>query len=238
MGLLGTLCTANLGKPTERIIASKMPVLVASNYKANLEKHLKGGYTVKLKKGTKQITFLRNLIAGVLYEPGGTSIEDFLVIFELYDRCVGKAETDPVFGEKYGEWLITVHQVLVRWKPRSFPFTPTNVREDIERLAPYLPSKAAYFGWRRNPARGGSAKVVLRSQMQPPKAIPKRFVGVGYKDKGTRRDPATDGTPRWQDAYEYDERASGPGSEDRIQRIKKRLEKTSGRRKSDYGSED
>lgn len=28
---------------------------------------------------------------------------------------------------------------------------------------------------------------------------PKRFVGIGYRDKGTARDPAEDASPRWQE---------------------------------------
>jgi hypothetical protein len=37
-----------------------------------------------------------------------------------------------------------------------------------------------------------------------PRAVPpKRFIGVGYKDKGSRRDPAFDGTPSWQETAQY-----------------------------------
>jgi hypothetical protein len=40
----------------------------------------------------------------------------------------------------------------------------------------------------------------LRNPLAPPTKLPaKRFVGVGYKDKGNRRDPAVDGSPSWQE---------------------------------------
>lgn len=180
-------------------IASKAPVLVTSAYRANLEFYLKGGFTVKVKNGTKQITFLRNLLASFIYEPGGGSIEDVLVLFELMERCTQKAEKDPEYCHKFGEWLITVHKIVAAWKIHSFPFHCPHPEEDIKHLQPHLPSRQAYFGWKHNPVKGHSARVILRNQMKPPKINPKRFVGVGYKDKGTRRDPAKDGSPHWKE---------------------------------------
>lgn len=180
-------------------ISSKNPVLIPSAYKANLDQHLRGGYVVKIKKGTKQITLLRNLLAGVLYQPGGGSIEDFLVIFEVLERCSEKTLSDTQFAEKYSEWLITVQNVLVEWQVKSFPFIPRNTKKYEEILRPFLPSRQAYFGWVNNPARGTSVSIVLRSQLSPPKIKPKRFIGVGYKDKGSRRNPAKDGSPSWQE---------------------------------------
>jgi len=45
-----------------------------------------------------------------------------------------------------------------------------------------------------------SYRVILRNPLAaPPKAPPKRFIGVGYKDKGTKRDPAIDGSPNWKE---------------------------------------
>jgi hypothetical protein len=42
--------------------------------------------------------------------------------------------------------------------------------------------------------------VVTRSLGIPTKQIPpKPYIRVGYKDKGTRRDPSWDGSPSWQE---------------------------------------
>jgi hypothetical protein len=32
---------------------------------------------------------------------------------------------------------------------------------------------------------------------------PKRYIGIGYRDKGSARDPAQDGTPSWQEIASY-----------------------------------
>jgi hypothetical protein len=166
----------------------------------DFQKRLKRGYKVSIKAGTKQITLLRNLLAGVLYEPGGAGIEDFLVIYELLNTAQNKVDKDESFRKKYGEWLITVHNTLTDWKPSVFPFKPRSVHRDVQALKPYLPSKQAYFGWKLNPVRAQSASIRLRNPLLPgPRPTEPRRVGVGYRDKGSRRDPAEDASPSWQE---------------------------------------
>lgn len=166
-----------------------------------LESGLYGGYKVKYQVGTKQITLYRNLLAAVLYEHGGVSIEEILVLYDLTKNLEEKAQKDRAFEEKYGRWLITTFEFIQGLNPREFPFHfRGNIEESEKILKPYLPSRQAYHGWRRNPVRVTPASVILRNPLIPPKRNPiKRYVGVGYQDKGSRRDTANDGTPRWQE---------------------------------------
>jgi hypothetical protein len=39
-------------------------------------------------------------------------------------------------------------------------------------------------------------RLVFRKENPP---SPKRFIGVGYQDKGSRLDPSIHGTPKWQE---------------------------------------
>jgi hypothetical protein len=155
---------------------------------------------VKIKTGTKQITLYRNLLAEIVYEQGGVSMEDILVLYDLASKMEEKRQKDKAFDEKYGGWLITSFEFISTLSPQVFPFNYTGNRQEAEKsLIPFLPSRQAYFGWRRNPVRSSPAEVRLRNPLRSPKTLPpKRFIGVGYQDKGNRRDPAVDGTPSWQ----------------------------------------
>jgi hypothetical protein len=160
-----------------------------------------GGYKVSYRTGTKQITLYRNLLAAITYEQGGVSIEEILVLFDLAGKMEEKRQKDRAFDEKYGDWLITSFDFVSGLSPQVFPYVYHGDRQEAEKtLTPFLPSRQAYFGWRRNPVRDTPARVQLRNPLAPPKALPpKRYIGVGYRDKGNRRDPAVDGTPSWQE---------------------------------------
>jgi len=160
-----------------------------------------GGYTVNYQAGTKQITLYRNLLAAVVYEQGGVSIEEMLVLYDLTQKMAEKLSRDRAFEEKYGSWLITSFSFIQSLSPREFPYSyPGDVDRAAALLTPFLPSRQAYHGWRKNPVRVTPARVRLRNPLAPPKKLPaKRYVGVGYRDKGNRRDPAVDGSPAWQE---------------------------------------
>jgi hypothetical protein len=156
---------------------------------------------VVYKTGTKQVTLYRNLLARVCYEQGGISLEEILVLYDLAQKMEEKRQKDRAFDEKYGTWLITSFDFISTLSPQVFPWTFQGNREEVEdTLRPFLPSRQAYFGWVKNPVRSTPVEIRLRNPLAPPKAIPpKRFIGVGYRDKGNRRDPAIDGSPSWQE---------------------------------------
>lgn len=189
----------NFESLSENLRQTLRPVITVPT---DLEQRLRGGYKVDYQKGTKLITLYRNLLAAIVYEQGGVSIEEVLVLYDLAIKMEEKRVRDGAFSEKYGLWLITTFQFMDKLQPKVFPFLcPIGLREQGEHfLTPYLPSRQAYFGWKRNPVRTTPARILLRNPLAPPpKIAPKRFLGVGYRDKGSRRDPAHDGSPSWQE---------------------------------------
>jgi hypothetical protein len=57
----------------------------------------------------------------------------------------------------------------------------------------------AYYGrTKQNPVK---SLLRGRNRMSPIKSRPKRFIGVGYRDKGNKRNVAEDGSPRWEEVY-------------------------------------
>jgi hypothetical protein len=66
-----------------------------------------------------------------------------------------------------------------------------------------IPTSREYFGLAGQRDLRNSFRLVLNDTLIPRAVPPKRFIGVGYKDKGSRRDPAFDGTPSWQETAQY-----------------------------------
>jgi hypothetical protein len=119
---------------------------------------------------------------------------------EAYLRL--RSHPDPTFLAKYSEWLITIQPFIASLaEVKVFPLVPAKKSPELERaLAPLLPSPSAYHGYKGNPQIRDSFRLIVRNPfVTPAKLPPPRFIGVGYKDKGHRRDPAFDGSPRWQD---------------------------------------
>jgi hypothetical protein len=170
----------------------------------HLEQELRNkGYKVIFKTGTKRITIFRFLLAKLCYDPLGISVEDLLTIYELQVYLEMKSDKDPKFNEKYGLWLITTEHVIQ--KLGTFRNFPIRIQEGhrkllIDVLKPLLPGASAYFGLRKQPRIWNSFRVQLRNPLKPlPRKVPKPYVGVGYKDKGSRKDLAKDGSPHWKE---------------------------------------
>jgi hypothetical protein len=195
--------------------SDKAPVLEPrSNVSLETEKRLRrsGGYTVKFRKGVKLITCFRFLLAKALFSEEGLHLDEYLALMEAFLRL--REARDPSFVEKYGQWLITIEPVLQQLgQVRVFPLKPYGSTTELERLlVPFLPSRSAYHGYEGHRELRDSFRVLFRNPLAPiPKSPPKRYIGVGYKDKGARRDPAWDGSPRWQDV------ASQTGFTDKVQ---------------------
>jgi hypothetical protein len=148
----------------------------------------------------KVVTILRFLIAKLVYDEEGLHLDEYLALMESYIRlCDHK---DPTFVAKYGEWLITIHPFIASLAGiKVFPLLAKKRSPELEKvLAPLLPSPQAYFGYKgKKEIRHGFTISVRNPFVPPAKLPPPRFIGVGYKDKGSRRNPALDGSPRWQD---------------------------------------
>jgi hypothetical protein len=155
-----------------------------------------------IKRGTKQVTLLRFLLAKLAYgsEVEGLSTEEFLVLFEL-NYLVSESQ-DPNLLKKWEESLKRIQPIFQELaKVQTFPVILTEEsRRHIERLLqddPILPKPSAYYGLMGNRQLRTSFCVKFENPW-PQRLPPKRFIGVGYKDKGNCRQPELDGSPSWQ----------------------------------------
>jgi hypothetical protein len=147
------------------------------------------------------MTLFRFLLAKLLYEEkGGLHLDEFIILFELYYYF--SEFKDPSFLEKYSEWF---YQTELFFKDlaeeKEFPIIMEESDSDklVPKLQPILPSKLAYFGLKGQRNLSNSFSIILNRTLFPKSVKNKRFIGVGYKDKGSRKDKAVDGSPSWQE---------------------------------------
>lgn len=160
------------------------------------------GVRVTYKKGLKRITLERYLISLLVYSPDKVTFEQILVIYDNLIWLLEKALKDPDFKRVFGMNLELISSIL-----KEKRITSENLNNKLLELSKELKEQCSGFLYpRRN--IGGVSKYVLghfhvlptRSQGIPTKELkPKPYIGVGYKDKGTYRDVAWDGSPSWQE---------------------------------------
>jgi hypothetical protein len=159
---------------------------------------------MKVKKGTNRVVLLKFLLAKLRYSIEGLSIEEFLLLNHLFfDLTESK---DPLFQKKYSCFFRKL-EILISMmsKIRIFPIhLSERGKENLdEHFNDIIPTSREYFGLAGQRDLRNSFRLVLNDTLIPRAVPPKRFIGVGYKDKGSRRDPAFDGTPSWQETAQY-----------------------------------
>jgi hypothetical protein len=158
---------------------------------------------VKLRAGTKKVTLFRFLLAKMVYgrEGEGLSVEEYLCLLELF---FGLEEVqDPNLLRKWKDSLSRVSNLIPGLAEiQEFPIV---LSQDSRKALvdyfgddPILPNPEAYFGLLGQRDLRNSFRVQFKSSWIPPKRV-ERYIGVGYKDKGSRRFPELDGSPSWQD---------------------------------------
>lgn len=177
-----------------------------------LEDQIKGGFSVKLRKGLKRMTLFRFLVSKTLYGVDGIDLGEYLTLYHLYFEL--SENKDPGFKKKYEDWFERIKPFFIDLgQVTEFP-----VRIDSEvnkklvtYLGPTIPDYRGFCALLGEKYLRNSFKIQLNNSLFPQKIRSKNFVGVGYRDKGTRRDLAVDGSPSWQEVsrhfFELDRRA-------------------------------
>lgn len=164
----------------------------------------RGGYKVKIVKGTKRMTLFRFLLAKAVYEVEGIHLDEYIVLMELYYGFLGNA--DPSFQKKFKSCFEETFNFFTDFaRVLQFPvrIQCSEKEELLKHLNPLLPSPSAYYGLRGQRNLRLSFAVSLNEHLFPQKVKPKAFIGVGYRDKGQRRDLAKDGSPAWQEVARH-----------------------------------
>jgi hypothetical protein len=168
---------------------------------------LKFSNLVKIGKRTKRVSLQRFLCTKVVLEPGRINEADMTCLFENQLWLERKCFKDRNFFEKYKDKVFTLSKILKEVDLRGF-----NQSSSLKRFSEKLQSSLDDF---LVPARNyGQWKsrfsgcfqfnpLTLNKELGDfyltKKLPPKRSMGIGYRDKGSRRNLAIDGSPDWRE---------------------------------------
>lgn len=149
----------------------------------------------------RRITLQRVLGSKIAFFPESVTYEEVLVFYDNLVWCLDKSVKDPDFRHKFGNSLEEIsHSVKnLRFNDRDIPGSITKLSKILRPIDSFILPKRNFSGtWVH--FKGKFHVVPTRSLGIPKEQIPpKPYIGVGYKDKGTRRDPSWDGSPSWQE---------------------------------------
>lgn len=154
-------------------------------------------FSVRVKTPTHALMFVRFLLAKIVYRRDLkvlTVPEQFLLSesWDVLRKC-----NDPSFWKKNRQ-VVTNLTYLYQWRKGHLNpnIDHTMWWKMLERIEG-LPSLHAYFGWWKTFQIKDWFR--FKNRALSSKSSPKRFIGVGYRDSGTARDVAFDGSPTWQE---------------------------------------
>jgi len=160
------------------------------------------GTRVTYSAKVRRMTLQRYITSKIAFFPERVTTGELLVLYDNLLWCQDKSLKDPHFKQKFGSSLEELALILKRVR-----FEKTNIPVTVRNLSIVFKSRLDGF---LIPVRNlpgvevhvrGSYHILPTSSLgTPTKELPlKRYIGVGYKDKGHRRDPAWDGSPSWQE---------------------------------------
>jgi len=158
---------------------------------------------VKYSRRLKRISLQRYLVSRVVFEVTQVNVER--EIFALFDNQIWleqKCLTDSDFNRKFGKSL-EVLSTLLKEINLSAGISTKAILRLSGRFKTALPGffvpKRNYPDFKHRFSRLFQVVTLAPPSEHNRKLPPKRTMGTGYRDKGTARNLAKDGSPSWQE---------------------------------------
>jgi hypothetical protein len=163
---------------------------------------MEGRFKVEKKKTLSHTTVLRFLVSKIVARRGWT-VEDWTIFNHSLVSVSQQCGKDEPFRRKY-EKLVEIAKLLNKYlsskRELVLPaFCDSEAEVIVESLSKTF-SATTYFSQERDFYKQVRVRVFnLPPRTTRPRARPPGFIGVGYRDKGHRRDTAADGSPDWKE---------------------------------------
>lgn len=158
------------------------------------------GYRILVKRGTKRVNLFRYLVSKMIHDNEGIHLDEFLVIHDLYYHLI--ESKDPNLSElSFRLQSPLVSEFFKKFRRNTiFPYQPWDSTRSVMQslILEILYDRRSYFRI-KGQNMNKSFRLILSDTLIPKKPKAKPYIGIGYKDKGSRRDTAYDGSPKWQD---------------------------------------
>jgi len=157
---------------------------------------------VKISPRAKRIYLQRFLLSKFVYFKEELELRDLCCLFENQLWLELKCQNDPEFLKKFGKSLEDLSIIMKEFNfktgttDRALDQFSKRLKENLETLI--LP-KRNYLGAKTH-CNGLFQLKDSQSPGKPKKSVPPTArIGKGYRDKGSAKDPAFDGSPSWQE---------------------------------------
>lgn len=156
-------------------------------------------YTIEEMRRHKSDFLVRYLLSKMFFSEEEFTEQDSVVLFLNYERMVATASRDRIYACKYNSELFKFRAILQsldsirEMEPTYRSWYLREVYRDCLRTT-FLSRRMFFSG------KGTIKEALVRLKLRWPKRFPpKTFVGRGYGDHGTAKNPAYDGSPAWQE---------------------------------------
>lgn len=159
---------------------------------------------ISISRRARRITLQRYLLSKLVYEKEKLTTAEFVAIFENQLWLERKCATDSEFLQKFGKTLEVLSKILKEINFRA-DFNDLTLSRFQRKVKEQLESDFLFP--RRNYPQidlryRGFVQAVdpnLALLERRSKRTSRRRIGIGYRDKGTLKNPAKDGSPSWQE---------------------------------------
>lgn len=182
-----------LKSPGQNLVPKTIPMI---RQKDNL-----GSVQVHYSRRIRRITLERFLASKIAYRVEEICFQEIIILYDNLLMCQDLAIKNPGFSRKFGNSLEELTKIL-----KSFRFNERNFLKTSRKLSLRLKSLENFLIPERN-LQGVGKHFVGKVHVRPSSSTgtdkrylpPVKFVGKGYRDKGTLRNRAKDGSPSWQE---------------------------------------
>lgn len=167
------------------------------------------GTRVSYSRTLRRITLQRFLISKMVYQPDKVTYVELLTLYDNFLWCDDKSLSDPTFRQCFGSFLEKLALIL-----KENRLSEKNIEASLRKIGTQLKEAIAdHLIPERNLlniekyCKGKFHVSPTRESGVPTKELPPvKVIGRGYRDKGSYRDPAWDGSPSWQELATHFER--------------------------------
>lgn len=156
-------------------------------------------FSTRVKTPTQALTFVRFLLAKVVYRRSllALSVPERILLED--SREILRNVKDPSFIARHKRTVASFAYIyaMVSRGTLNPEVDHTFWWNSLQSTTVGFPSMNAYFGWWKT--FDIKAWFRFKNRALKPKSPPKRFIGVGYQDHGTTQNVAEDASPRWQE---------------------------------------
>jgi hypothetical protein len=166
------------------------------------KKYFPEGTAVVYRRAVRRVHLQRCIMSRIVYKWEEVKVDEILVLYDNFLYLQNLSMRDPSFSEKYGKTLEVLAKDLRSLNLKTG--IPANVGRSLNIKFQKVDYNNFLIPLRNLPQSektlmGAYRLKSTKLRVRQPETPPKRFIGIGYKDKGSARDIAWDGSPTWQE---------------------------------------